>query len=168
MARCGRRRVSAHPASSLFCSPQVKLTVPSAVSILKRDDGKFGRGIPDVVASGDPTLGVAIIVHGEITQIGGTTVSVPVWAGLIALINQALGYNVGYLNPRLYREIGPAGLFNTITSGDNSVGQVKGYAAGPGWTPVAGWGSPDGMKLLTWLRAHPNSQGGTTHATCQP
>jgi DNA invertase Pin-like site-specific DNA recombinase len=28
MARCGRRRVSAHPASSLFCSPQVKLTVP--------------------------------------------------------------------------------------------------------------------------------------------
>jgi transposase-like protein len=29
MARCGRGRVSAHPASSLFCSPQVKLTVPA-------------------------------------------------------------------------------------------------------------------------------------------
>ena len=28
MARCGRGRVSAHPASSSFCSPEVKLTVP--------------------------------------------------------------------------------------------------------------------------------------------
>ena len=28
MARCGRGRVSAHPESSLFCSPQTKLTVP--------------------------------------------------------------------------------------------------------------------------------------------
>lgn len=31
MARCGRGRVSAHPASSLFCSPQVKLTVPFGI-----------------------------------------------------------------------------------------------------------------------------------------
>jgi hypothetical protein len=31
MARCGRGRVSAHPTSSLFCSPQVKLTVPPEV-----------------------------------------------------------------------------------------------------------------------------------------
>jgi putative SOS response-associated peptidase YedK len=29
MARCGRSRVSAHPASGSFCSPQVKLTVPA-------------------------------------------------------------------------------------------------------------------------------------------
>jgi len=28
MARCRRGRVSAHPASDTFCSPQVKLTVP--------------------------------------------------------------------------------------------------------------------------------------------
>jgi kumamolisin len=128
----------------------------SGVSLPPRDDGKFGRGIPDVVASADPALGVPIIVHGQEVVVGGTSATVPIWAGLIALINQAVGYNVGYLNPRLYREIGPAGLFHTVTSGDNGVAGVKGYTAGPGWTPVAGWGSPDGEKLLSWLRANPD------------
>jgi kumamolisin len=133
----------------------------SAVPVPNRDDGKSGRGIPDVAASADPALGVAIVVHGKPTQIGGTSASVPLWAGLIARIDQALGYNVGYLNPRLYREIGPAGIFRTITVGDNGVAGVKGYSAGPGWSPVAGWGSPDGTKLLNWLREHPNPPAGS-------
>jgi hypothetical protein len=47
----------------------------------------------------------------------------------------AFGYNVGYLNLRLYQMMGPAGLFNTITSGDNGVAGVKGYEAGPGMRP---------------------------------
>jgi hypothetical protein len=126
----------------------------SAVAVPPRDDGKFGRGVPDVVASADPKFGVPIIVHGKIERIGGTSGAMPLWAGLIALMNQALGYNLGYLNPRLYRELGPAGLFRTIRSGDNSMSGVKGYSAGESWSPVAGWGSPDGMKLLSWLRAN--------------
>jgi kumamolisin len=134
----------------------------SGVSVPTRDDGNFGRGIPDVVASADPQLGVPILVHGQVSTIGGTGASASVWAGLIVLINQALGYDVGYLNPRLYREIGPAEVLRPITSGDNSVAGVKGYMAGPGWTPVAGWGSPDGMKLLTWLRAHPDPHHGSS------
>jgi len=42
MARCGRGRMSAHPASSSFCSPEVKLTVPSRVAcdIGSQDCGK--------------------------------------------------------------------------------------------------------------------------------
>jgi kumamolisin len=83
---------------------------------------------------------------------GGNSASLPLWAGLIARIDQALGYNVGYLNPRLYRDIGPEGIFRTITVGDSGVAGAKGYSAGPGWSAVAGWGSPDGMKLLNWLR----------------
>jgi hypothetical protein len=85
------------------------------------------------------------------------------------VINQALGYNIGYLNPRLYREMGPAGLFRTITSGDNSVSGVKGYSAGSAWSPVAGWGSPDGMKLLTWLRANPDPSlsSAAIHTACR-
>ena len=137
----------------------------SAVSVPNRRDGSSGRGIPDVVASADPSLGMVIIVHGKRLVIGGTAVSSPLWAGLIARINQALGYNVGYLNPRLYREIGPAGVLRTISSGDNGVGGVKGYSAGPGWTPVAGWGSPDGTKLLNWLREHPDPSSAKKLAT---
>jgi kumamolisin len=132
----------------------------SAVSVPNRDDGRSGRGIPDVVASAAPELGMPIIVHGRSIVVGGTA-SVPLWAGLIARIDQALGYNVGYLNPRLYREIGPEGVFRTIAIGDNGVAGVTGYSAGPGWSPVAGWGSPDGMKLLNWLREHPNPPEGT-------
>jgi kumamolisin len=134
----------------------------SVVPVPNREDGKPGRGIPDIVASADPALGVPIIVHGKNVVVGGLSAAVPLWAGLIARIDQALGYNVGYLNPRLYQEIGPRGVLHNITVGDNGVSGVKGYSAGAGWSAVAGWGSPDGTKLLDWLRAHPNPPGGQT------
>jgi kumamolisin len=142
----------------------------SAVSVPNRDDGKSGRGIPDVTASADPALGVPLRIHGSDLAMGGTSAAVPVWAGLIARIDQALGYNVGYLNPRLYRNIGPEGVLRTIRSGDNGTGGIKGYSAAPGWSPVAGWGSPDGMKLLSWLRDHPDSPSESKVAAgpCRP
>jgi hypothetical protein len=142
----------------------------SALSMPNRDDGKPGRGIPDVVASAAPELGVSLIVHGKPAVFGGTSEAVPLWAGLIALIDQAVGYSVGYLNPSLYQNIGPEHLLNAITSGNNSIGGVTGYTAGPGWSPVAGWGSPDGVKLLNWLRDHPSPPAGKQAAVagCQP
>ena len=39
MARCGRSRVSAHPASGSFCVPQVKLTVPLLEAVMVNRDG---------------------------------------------------------------------------------------------------------------------------------
>jgi kumamolisin len=136
----------------------------SSVSVPNRADGKPGRAIPDVVASADPALGVAIIVHGRPTSIGGTSASVPVWAGLIARINQALGHNVGHLNPRLYQQIGPEGVLRAIAD------DGKGADGAAGWRPLVGWGSPDGVKLLNWLGAHPDLPDGSkvTSATCQP
>jgi kumamolisin len=92
---------------------------------------------------------------GNFATVGGDSAAVPLWAGLITLIDQGLGYNTGYLNPRLYHDIGPAGTLRSVTSGSNGVDGMKGYSAGPGWTPVTGWGSPDGTKLLMWLRMHP-------------
>jgi len=129
----------------------------SAVLVPNRHDGQPGRGIPDVVASAD--FLAPLIVHGRPMTIGGISAAMPMWAGLIARINQALGYNVGYLNPRLYREIGPEGVFRNVTVGANGVSGVEGNSARSGWSPVAGWGSPDGTKLLNWLREHPNPPG---------
>jgi Subtilase family len=126
------------------------------VEVPRRADNTFGRGVPDVVAVADPTFGYALIVHGNTIKLGGTSAAVPLWGGLIALLNQAVGRNVGYLNPRLYRELGPAGLLREITEGDNGVSGVPGFKAGPGWSPVAGWGRPDGAKLINWLRSHPD------------
>jgi kumamolisin len=136
----------------------------SAVAAPYRDDGGSGRGIPDVVASAAPTLGIATIVHGNTKTTGGTSAAAPIWAGLIARLDQALGYKVGYINPRLYREIGPENILRNITQGDNGVAGVKGYSAGPGWGPVAGWGSPDGVKPLDWFRLHTNPPAGSNMA----
>jgi len=119
-----------------------------------RRDGSNGRGIPDVAALADPSSGYRIRVNGAEVGVGGTAAATPLWAGLIAVLNHGLGRNLGYFNRRLYQEVGPAGLLNPITNGDNGNGTVQGYTAGTGWNAVAGWGTPDGQKLLTWLRAH--------------
>jgi kumamolisin len=117
-----------------------------------RAGGGAGRGLPDVAANADPISGYRVIVEGRDIVIGGTAAAAPLWAGLLALINQGVGRNVGYINPTLYEKVGPAGILRSVTTGDNSIDGVKGYAAGPGWNAAAGWGSPDGRKLLAALR----------------
>ena len=48
------------------------------------------RGVPDVAADANRLTGYNIVVHGEIHQLGGTSAVAPLWAGLTALMNQAL------------------------------------------------------------------------------
>jgi len=127
---------------------QASMKIPLAAN------GKPGRAIPDVAANASPRAAYRVYVHGAQAVTGGTSPVAPLWAGLIALMNQGLGRNVGYLNPLLYRTLGPAGVFRSITEGDNSYGTVKGYSAAPGWNLCAGWGSPDGRKLLGALKAY--------------
>ncbi|MGI0071667.1 MAG: S53 family peptidase [Thermoplasmata archaeon] len=105
-----------------------------------------GRGVPDVAGDADPTTGYQVLVDGTSTAIGGTSAVAPLWAALVARLNQAMGAPLGYLNPTLYAA-GPAATFHEITSGNND-----GYSAGPGWNPCAGLGSPNGVALLQALR----------------
>ncbi len=126
----------------------------SAVEIVGERTGTFaGRAIPDVSAAAWQTF-TSIGIAGSETGIGGTTVAAGLWVGLIARINQGLGRNIGHLNPLLYQAIGPARVLRPITKGDNSRPGVKGYAATESWSPAAGWGAPDGVKLLAWLKAN--------------
>jgi kumamolisin len=120
----------------------------------KNNKGVFlkGRSIPDVSANADPASGYRIRVDGRNVVIGGTSAVVPLWAGLIALINQGIGKNAGYINPLLYTKIGPSGVLRDITIGDNKSGSF-GYSATIGWDACTGWGSPDGRKLLNALKA---------------
>jgi kumamolisin len=108
--------------------------------------GKFGRGVPDVAGDADPASGYLVRVDGQSVVIGGTSAVAPLWAGLVALINQKLGRPVGFLNPLLYGSLAGRGLFNDIVTGNNGA-----YAAGPGWDACTGWGSPNGNKLLKAL-----------------
>jgi kumamolisin len=114
--------------------------------IPKAPNDFVGRGVPDVAGNADPETGYNVFVDGQQAVIGGTSAVAPLWAGLLALINQSLGTNVGYVNPLLYSAKGePA--FHDVTSGSNG-----NYSAGPGWDACTGLGSPDGAALLTALR----------------
>lgn len=128
--------------SEVFPAPsyQAGRSVPPA------PNGFAGRGVPDVAGDADPATGYVVQVDGQSTVIGGTSVVAPLWAALVARLNQALGTPVGFLNPRLYAPAA-AGTQHDITVGNND-----GYSAGPGWDACTGLGSPDGTKLLAALR----------------
>lgn len=106
----------------------------------------IGRGLPDVAGDADPATGYSVLVDGKPLIIGGTSAVAPLWAGLIALINQRLSQPVGYLNPLLYNQVAGAAALHDITTGGNGA-----YQAGSGWDACTGFGSPDGTKLLQIL-----------------
>ncbi|HTC31516.1 MAG TPA: S53 family peptidase, partial [Candidatus Acidoferrum sp.] len=109
-----------------------------------------GRGVPDICADADPNSGYTVRVDGSSVVVGGTSAVAPLWAGLIALLNQQLGTSAGFINPKLYALNGypsSPGPLHDITAGSNGA-----YNAGPGWDPVTGLGSPDGARLEAALR----------------
>lgn len=108
-----------------------------------------GRGVPDVAGDGDPASGYQIVVGGQTAVVGGTSAVAPLWAGLIAIANEAAGAKHGFINPLLYAN--PSG-FREITIGNNiPPGSTIGYQAGPGWNACTGLGVPVGQKLLSIL-----------------
>jgi len=137
--------------SAVFPKPdyQDNANVPPSVN-----PGQFvGRGVPDVAGDADPVSGYDVYVDGQATVIGGTSAVAPLWAGLIARINQMLGKPVGFLNPTLYTQVAGAGGFHDITSGNNGA-----YAAASGWDPCTGLGSPDGTAIKESLSGSPASK----------
>jgi kumamolisin len=105
-----------------------------------------GRGVPDVAGDADPSTGYVTRVDGNPDVIGGTSAVAPLWAGLIALINQSIGKPAGFINPLLYQNASTAADFHDVTSGNNGA-----YSAGPGWDACTGLGSPIGIQLATTL-----------------
>ncbi|HET9052248.1 MAG TPA: S53 family peptidase, partial [Candidatus Dormibacteraeota bacterium] len=109
--------------------------------------GRVGRGLPDVAGDADPVTGYRVRVDGQDAVIGGTSAVAPLWAALLARLEQGLGQPLGLVQTRLYALAPAGGAFNDITSGDNG-----GYSAGPGWDACTGLGSPNGTALLAALK----------------
>jgi len=126
--------------STVFALPtwQVNANVPAA------PNGFVGRGVPDVAGNADPLTGYDVLVDGQSEVVGGTSAVAPLWAGLIARLNQQLGESLGLANTALYGTEGNG--FHDITKGNNGT-----YQAGAGWDACTGWGSPDGTALLSAL-----------------
>lgn len=131
--------------SAVFTKPAYQNTVsvpPSA-----NPPHKIGRGVPDVAAVADPVTGVVVMrIDGKhVEPIGGTSAAAPLWAALIARLNEGLKARCGFLNPLLYGSFS-SGVLRDITTGNNGA-----YPAGPGWDPCTGLGSPNGDQLFRAL-----------------
>jgi kumamolisin len=140
--------------SDVFTKPtyQNSVSVPPSAN----PPHNIGRGVPDVAAVADPVTGVVVMhIDGKhLEQIGGTSASTPLWASLIARLNQGLNGRCGFLNPLLY------GKFSTGVLRDIKAGNNGAYLAGPGWDACTGLGSPNGDQLFQAL----SGAGAQTHA----
>ena len=137
--------------SSIFARPdyQKNVNVPKR----KNPAGPARRGVPDVAGDAAQESGYRVLCDGQtfpdaangVAAVGGTSAVAPLWAGLIARLNEALGKRVGFIHPMLYRLAGsPA--FGDIRKGNNGD-----YKAAKGWDPCTGLGVPNGQALLAAL-----------------
>lgn len=116
-----------------------------------------GRGIPDISAVG---TNFACVVNGYSQGISGTSASAPLFAGLIALVNDARlrqgKQSLGFLNDKLYSpEV--TSVLQDITTGTSygcrfQSGSQSGWAAAKGWDAITGLGVPkDFQKFMAVL-----------------
>ena len=110
-----------------------------------------GRGVPDVAANADFIQSNYEFYFNGVPWVGGgTSAATPLWAGLIARINQGLRRRVGLVNPLLYQlQLAEDGPLRPITQGNNGYYWADSRR---GWNPCTGLGTPDGTRLLEALR----------------
>jgi kumamolisin len=135
---------------------QTNAKIPHSVNV---PGTRVGRGVPDVSGKADIAAGYQIYFNGKTAVVGGTSAVAPLWSGLCALLNEASGRNLGFLNTALYTDAGRAALHNII-NGTNAISAIKGqkatagYQAGSGWNACTGLGTPDGTALRALFAAH--------------
>ncbi|KAF2125791.1 tripeptidyl-peptidase-like protein [Dothidotthia symphoricarpi CBS 119687] len=120
-----------------------------------------GRGFPDVAAQGQR---FRVIDKGSLRSVAGTSASAPVFASVVALLNNArLAAGkpaLGFLNPWIY-EHGYKGLNDIVDGGSSGCTGRDIYSGLPapfvpyaswnatkGWDPVTGYGTPNFEELL--------------------
>jgi len=122
------------------------------------------RNVPDVAAVADLFTGVAVYskLNGGWLQVGGTSVSAPLWAGYISILNAGLEYltgqNLGFFNPTFYgiNQGQPSGSLYPVldgTNGNASLYGTPGYNAGFGYNNCTGagtiFGGGFGVQILS-------------------
>jgi subtilase family serine protease len=166
--------------STLFPEPSYQHgVVPDALANVNQ--AFPGRVVPDISMDGDPTTGFLVgqtqqfpagdggVQYGEY-RIGGTSLSSPLFAGLMALADDLSGSPHGFINPTLYSLAGSSSITD-VTHADgaavrvdyiNSVNDKKGtvtsvrtfdfagltISTGPGYDNTTGLGVPNGVTFL--------------------
>jgi subtilase family serine protease len=166
--------------SRLFAEPPYQDTVvPSEFTGYFGGDG---RVLPDVSMVGDPTTGILMgqtqsfpdgTYYGEFRE-GGTSLSSPLFAGVMADADQALGTPHGFVNGALYALSGTAAFRDVaphpeivgavrndyvnsvdasdgITTSVRTIGDTLTLTSKAGFDDANGLGSPNGQTFLSAL-----------------
>ena len=156
--------------SHVFSKPSYQNTLPAGSTAI----GSM-RGVPDIGLQASSRTGALVYITlppaglGGLRcgtspcstgwyDIGGTSLSCPQWAALVAIADQMKGHGVGLINPALYQiAANPAQYaadFFDVTTGNNQADpSVPGYPATTGWDPVTGLGTPNAANLIPDLVA---------------
>jgi subtilase family serine protease len=166
--------------SRLFGQPWYqKGHVPDRLAMKNHRNGTKGRVVPDISTVGDPNTGMLIGITQTFTQgvfydqyrIGGTSLSCPLLAGLMALADQLPGPAHGFINPTLYSLQNTRSIHDVthVNNADvridfaNGVTKTEGFLTSvrtfdyqglaihttAGYDDVTGLGTPNGMPFLT-------------------
>jgi subtilase family serine protease len=147
--------------SHVFGKPAYQNVLPAGSSFTGTT-----RGVPDVAFQASSATGALVYLSlppdGQDTNvgptgwysIGGTSLSAPQWAGLVAIADQINGGGLGLLNPALYK-IGAdparyAADFFDVASGNLNNGDptVDAFPSTMGWDAVTGLGTPNAAALV--------------------
>lgn len=111
----------------------------------------LARASPDVSADANPYTGFVIVLEGGDVAIGGTSLASPLWAGMVADMDQFAGKSLGLLNPYLYSVYSNRSqydrAFHQVATGFNGE-----YQAGPGYNVVTGLGTPNLPALASAIK----------------
>jgi subtilase family serine protease len=158
--------------SDVFSRPSYQSTLPAGSTPIPAS----ARGVPDIAFQASSATGALVYLSlppdgtdSNVGQagwwdIGGTSLSCPQWAGLVAIadqINKAKygQTGLGLINPALYKLASTAkyatdffDIAHTAAAGVDNSNQgdpsVPGYPATTGWDPVTGLGTPNAALLI--------------------
>ena len=169
LAGTGLGRVSGGGISSLYPEPFYQALIPSTpTTLLGQHVEVTGRATPDVsfnaAAQGGWLAYLGFETGGVWGVFSGTSAASPAWAAIMALVDQANGAPVGFVNPEIYALGYLAGryVFHDIQQGNNSdtagpvtvngtVIPVDGYVASAGYDLTTGWGTPNVQNFVYGL-----------------
>lgn len=106
------------------------------------------RGVPDISANSGIHNGYQIVLNGQKVVVGGTSAATPLWAALIALLNEKLCYRLGFCSPLLYG-LANSKAFNQVVNGNNNY-----FYAEDCWNPCTGLGTPNGCELFDLINEY--------------
>jgi subtilase family serine protease len=147
--------------SDVFAKPVYQNILPAGSTAI----GAM-RGVPDVAFQASAGTGALVYLslppdgagsNVGVTgwyDIGGTSLSAPQFAGLVAIADQIHGSGLGLINTTLYKIASNpsqyASDFFDVTTGNNTQAGsgIAGYPATKGWDPVAGLGTPNAANLV--------------------